>query len=154
MADLRAALTTAGFGDVATYIQSGNIAVDTALDADELTSQVEGIVTSNFGVDVPAVSVPQTEIDSIIASAPFPKDCDPATHLIYFSKGPVDVERVGAMDGSKYPGDQITGSKNAVYVAYGAGQSGSKLTVDALENAAGTNLTGRNLRTAAKLSTL
>ena len=154
MADLRAELSKAGFSGVATYIQSGNIAVDTNLNPSELTSQVEEIVSSSFGVDVPAVSVRQAEIDSLVASAPFPKDCDPATNLVYFPKGTIDVAGVDEMDESRYPGDRITASEKAVYVAYGAGQSGSKLTVDALELAASTKLTGRNLRTALKLSTL
>jgi len=58
------------------------------------------------------------------------------------------------MDDTKYPGDTISASTSAVYVAYGSGQSGSKLTVNALEKAAKTNLTGRNLRSVAKLTTL
>lgn len=154
MADLRAALTDAGFEGVATYIQSGNIAVDTDLGAGALAGKVEDIVRDSFAVSVPAVAIAQGAIEPLLAAAPFPDDADPAINLIYFPRGPIDVDGIGAMDPDAHPGDTITATSSAVYVAYGQGQSKSKLTVDRLERAAGTTLTGRNLRSVAKLGTL
>lgn len=154
MAALRTSLTKAGFANVATYIQSGNIAVDSTLMADDIAAAVEDELADVFDVQVPAVAVKQDDIASIIESAPFASESDPAFQLIYFAKAPVDVAGVDGMDRSRWPGDVITGAPNAVYVSYGSGQSTSKLTVDQLERAAGTTLTGRNLRSAAKLTTL
>ena len=154
MAELRSALTAAGFEGVATYIQSGNIAVDTELDDDDLLAQVEALLAEHFDVHVPAVSVGQADLAALEASSPFPKDADPAINLIYFPLNDVDVAGIEALDPTTHPGDTITATRNAVYVAYGQGQSKSKLTVDRLEKAAGTTLTGRNLRSVAKLKSL
>lgn len=154
MTELRSALANAGFDGVATYIQSGNIAVETDLDTDELLTRVEVLLAEAFTVDVPAVAVAQANVQALLTAAPFPDDADPAINLVYFPRDEVDVAGIEAMDPTKHPGDTVTATANAVYVAYGQGQSKSKLTVDRLERAAGTTLTGRNLRSTEKLLTL
>lgn len=154
MADLRAALTDAGLVNVATYIQSGNIAVDSDADAKDLGQLVEQMVLESFDVRVPAVVIAQSEIQSILNNAPFSTDADAAYQVIYFSGAPVDTAGVAAIDGSKYPGDDITATEKVIYVSYENGQSKSKLTINTLERAAGCNLTGRNLRSTVKLLSL
>ncbi len=154
MAELRDALSASGFDGVATYIQSGNIAVDTDLDDEQLLDQTERILIDAFDVHAPAVCIAQDEIESLLAAAPFPDDADPSINLVYFPRGEVDVAGIASLDPAKHPGDTVTATANAVYVAYGQGQSKSKLSVDQLERAAGTTLTGRNLRSTAKLQTL
>lgn len=151
MADLRAALTEHGLSEVATYIQSGNIAVDFDRSPALLAGIVERVLAETFDVHVPTVVVAQGDIPAISDAAPFSPDADPAWQLIYFADTEVDVDGVRSIDGSRYPGDVITASKQAVYVSYGNGQGRSKLTLDALERAAGCTLTGRNLRSVAKL---
>ena len=154
MADLRSALSVAGFGDVSTYIQSGNIAVDSDRNREDVSVQVETILADSFDVYVPVVVVAQTDIDAIIDAAPFAPDANPAFQIIYFAQNNVDVTGIAEMDPDRWPGDVITGAIDAVYVSYENGQGKSKLSVDQLERAAGTTLTGRNVRTAAKLQTL
>ena len=154
MADLRAVLQTNGFENVATYIQSGNIAIDTSQDAHDVTSRIEELLVEHFDVDVPVVSIAQADVAGVLDAAPFDPDGNLAYQLIYFPAGPVDVEGVDSLDRTRYAGDIITPAKNAVYVGYDGGQSTSKLTLNALEKAAGTTLTGRNVRSVAKLITL
>jgi len=95
-----------------------------------------------------------TDIDAIIDAAPFAPDADPTFQVIYFAQNKIDMAGIADMDPDRWPGDVITGASNAVYVSYAHGQGKSKLSVDQLERAAGVTLTGRNLRTAAKLQTL
>jgi uncharacterized protein (DUF1697 family) len=151
MADLRDALTSAGFDEVATYIQSGNIAANCTEAPVDVADRVGHILVDRFGVHVPVIVIPQAIVAEILRGSPFEPDANPATHLVYFSGEPVDVERVTQMDPDRWPGDVITGAKTAVYVSYEHGQSKTKLTLDQLERAAGTNLTGRNIRTVEKL---
>lgn len=151
MADLRTVLTNDGFSNVATYIQSGNVALDTDLPPSNVTERIEQLLVEHFDVDVPVVSIPQNHVTNILNAAPFSPDMHPAYQVIYFPAGPVDVAGIEAIDQSKYDGDVITPASDAVYVSYDGGQSTSSLTVNALEKAAGTTLTGRNLRSSAKL---
>ena len=154
MAELRSVLDAAGFTNAKTYIQSGNIALDTDDDPGVVTEQVARLLVDNFGVDVPVASIAQADVAGLLAAAPFDPERNPSHQLIYFPAGPVDVDGVAAIDRAKFGGDIITGATNAVYVAYDGGQSASKLTLAVLERAAGTNLTGRNLRSATKLTDL
>ena len=154
MKELVLLLEELGCTGVKTYIQSGNIAVDSDRDPEDVCVQVETILTEFFDVRVPVVVVAQTGIDSIIDTAPFAPDADPAFQIIYFARNNVDLAGVAEMDPDRWPGDVITGATNAVYVSYEHGQGKSNLSLDQLERAAGTTLTGRNLRTVAKLQTL
>jgi uncharacterized protein (DUF1697 family) len=154
MAALQSALTDAGFDEVSTYIQSGNIAVDSARDAEDVATHVETVLAESFDVHVPVVVVAQKDIDALIDAAPFALDANPAFQVIYFAQNKIDMAGVAAMDPDRWPGDVITGASNAVYVSYVHGQGRSKLSVDQLERAGGVTLTGRNLRTAVKLQTL
>ena len=154
MADLRSALTSAGLTNVATYIQSGNIAAEWASGDDALAQLVEEVLVESFDVEVRAIVVAQAKIASVLDGSPFAVDANPAYQVIYFANAPVDVNEVNAIDPSKYPGDTITASPTVVYVSYEHGQSKSKLTLNALERAAGCDLTGRNLRSTTKLLNL
>ena len=151
MAELRSALDAAGFANVATYIQSGNIALDTDENPNDVTARIEQLLVEHFDVEVPVVSIAQSDVESVLNAAPFDADGNPSYQLIYFPGGTVDIAGLEGIDRAKYPGDQITGTANAVYVDYDGGQSTSKLTVKALEKAASTTLTGRNVKSAAKL---
>ncbi len=152
MAELRSALTNDGFENVSTYIQSGNIALDTDDPPDDVTARIAALLVEHFDVEVPVVSIDQSDIDAVERAAPFDPDGNPAYQLIYFPGDPVDVSGFDDFDHDRFAGDKITPTANAVYVSYGQGQSKTKLTLNHLEKAAGTNLTGRNLRTVAKLS--
>lgn len=154
MAELRSSLSDEGFDEVSTYIQSGNIAVDSDRDPEDVAAQVGTTLAESFDVHVPLVVVAQKCLDAIIDAAPFAPDADPASQVIYFAQNNVDVAGIAEMDPNRWPGDVITGATNAVYVSYEHGQGKSNLSLDQLERAAGTTLTGRNLRTVAKLQTL
>ena len=151
MADLREALTAEGFDDVATYIQSGNIALESADTPNVVAARVGQILIDRFEVAVPIIVIEQASVAGILRESPFGPDANPATQLVYFSAEAIDVECVSKIDPDRSPGDQITGARMAVYVSYQDGQSKTKLTLDHLERAAGTNLTGRNIRTVEKL---
>jgi len=147
MAELRSELVGAGGTHVTSYIQSGNIALDSDLDPRDLVSLVEDLLIEYFEISVPVIVIEQERVAAILASSPFDADDDPASQLVYFPSGAVDVAGVAAMDPERWPGDTITGNSDAVYVSYENGQGKSKLSVDQLERAAGCTLTGRNVRT-------
>jgi len=154
MAELRSALSAHGFDDVATYIQSGNIAITTDAPAEACAAQVAGILSDNFDVNVPVIALDQATAVAIADAASFAEDGNMSYQLIYFAGGTVDVTGMDGLDRDRFTGDEISATPEAVYVSYGDGQAKSKLTVDHLERAAGVNLTGRNVKTVAKLLTL
>lgn len=154
MAELRAALSARSFANVATYIQSGNVALDSTERPERIAEIIEEELQRRFDVDVPVVVLEQSTIEPILDAAPFPPEAEAAYQIIYFTDGTVDPDGIARLDRDRYAGDVITAAPNAVYVSYGSGQSKSKLTLDALEKAAGCTLTGRNIRSTVKLTDL
>jgi uncharacterized protein (DUF1697 family) len=76
MPALRDALSAAGFENPRTYVQSGNIVIETGLDESELLDSVETLITQQFGLNVPAVTRNGLELARVVAENPFPELAD------------------------------------------------------------------------------
>ncbi len=77
MADLRSALTSDGLDEVRTYIQSGNIVLDTpARSADVVGARVRAVIAREFGLDVPAIALSSSTLTEIVAGNPYPDETD------------------------------------------------------------------------------
>lgn len=55
MPELRACLEKAGFKEVATYVQSGNIVLSSRYGPDRVANQVNALLEQRFGIDVAVV---------------------------------------------------------------------------------------------------
>jgi uncharacterized protein (DUF1697 family) len=84
MAELRALLTDAGYGNVATYIQSGNVFFDTpSRSKEKLASAIEPLLADAFGFEIPIVLRTIDELEALVASKPFgPLVADDDTRLL------------------------------------------------------------------------
>ncbi|WP_229074617.1 DUF1697 domain-containing protein [Actinoplanes sp. DH11] len=70
MADLRAALTDAGYGNVATLLQSGNVVLDSDRPAAELRPELERLLADRYGFDVPVMLRSRDDLARIVAHNP------------------------------------------------------------------------------------
>lgn len=73
MADLKALLTDAGFLHVQTYIQSGNIVLQSNLDAERIQQKVEQLLLENFELNserLKVLALSKTVYQAIIEEAP------------------------------------------------------------------------------------
>jgi uncharacterized protein (DUF1697 family) len=70
---LREDLAEAGFSDVRTYVQSGNIVVRSSLSsADEVGAAVRKVVAERFDVDTPVIVRTGAQLAKVLAWNPFP----------------------------------------------------------------------------------
>lgn len=153
MADLRDALTAAGFGGVSSYIQSGNVIVD----ADDKTtpsavaSHVRKIIAESFGHDIDVIVRRPEELVAIIETGPF-RDEDPKQVLVVLLEQAFD----GELDASRFAPDVCVVSANGteVHAFCPTGFSKSKLTAKWIETQAGCSGTGRNWNTMTKMASL
>ena len=157
MAELRAALTDAGFTEVRTYIQSGNVFVaggpSTAAAAGELISQV---IMARWGYDVPVVIRDATVLPALLersAELFAVVDADRHDKLVHvgFLSAIPSANAIAALDPARWPGDSVVVDGAHAHLQYGAGAGTSKLTGDYLERTLGVRITMRNLRTVRKL---
>ena len=98
MAGLRELMTSLGYTDVATYIQSGNV-VFTAPGADsgKLAAELDEKITERFGVPGHVVVVTRDELAAVIEGNPYPEEPNPkAVHAVFRRTDltPDDLERV------------------------------------------------------------
>jgi uncharacterized protein (DUF1697 family) len=124
MRDLRACLDEAGFADVATYIQSGNVLLDSDLDADAVAAEVERLLPERFALDSTLVKVIALGHDAyrrVVADAPAGFGDDAATYrynTVFLMGVGVDesLAQITTRDGvdAVWPGERVLYFRNSV----------------------------------------
>jgi uncharacterized protein (DUF1697 family) len=78
MAGLREALTTDGLESVRTYIQSGNIVLDSpARQVDVVAARVRSVIARGFALDIPVVALTAADLRAVADANPYPDEPDP-----------------------------------------------------------------------------
>lgn len=150
MADVRDALTSAGFSNVRTYIQSGNIVFDSdggaADDPESLASTISDVIAVASGVDVPVMVLGIDELRRIIDAHPDRGGEVPDKWLLAFLfDGPIDA--AAAPDSARFAPDRLVIGEREALATFPTGSGRSKLTIDMVERAFGVRATARNLTT-------
>jgi uncharacterized protein (DUF1697 family) len=86
MADLRRVMEAAGFADVATYIQSGNV-VFTARHSPRLARRVEQAIEAGLGMHVGVAVLSRDELADVVAGNPFGAQPNPRLVHVMFLLG-------------------------------------------------------------------
>lgn len=94
MAELRTQLTGAGFGDVATYIQSGNVVLSSDdPDPAGVAATIEAVLRDHFAVPRPVIVFGRDEYRAAIADNPFPQVTEPKQlHAVFRAAPPTAAE--------------------------------------------------------------
>lgn len=152
MAELRTFLSAAGFTDVQTYIQSGNVVFSAEQMPDELAELIAGEIERAFGFRPQVMVLTAEALQAALAANPYPQAADdPKTLHLYFLKQPATEADVTGMEALKADSEAFTLTDQALYLyaPYGIGRS--KLAEKA-ERLLGVPATARNLRTVMKLA--
>lgn len=84
METLRRQLGEAGFKNVQTYIQSGNVMFESGSNnAAALARKIEALLLSNYGFEVPVVIRSVPELETVVAQTPFPGIVPDKTLQVY-----------------------------------------------------------------------
>lgn len=149
MPRLRALAEELGYGEVRTYINSGNL-LFTATGTDlELTEALERAITVEFGLRIDVAVRTTDRLRALLRQNPFP-DGDPSQVTVAFLTGPPAAEaeqRVAALATTQ---ESFVFSGSEVWVNYRQGLGTSKLALQ-FTKAVGVSATVRNLRTVAKV---
>lgn len=70
MPALRAALEHAGFDDVRTYLQSGNVVLESSAKADAVARKVERVIAREFDLDVAVVTRTRAQLAKVVERNP------------------------------------------------------------------------------------
>jgi uncharacterized protein (DUF1697 family) len=150
MAELRRVAADLGYGDVATYIQSGNLVLRTSDSAATVERELARAVAALGGV-APAVMVrTRSQLAKLIAGNPFVKRGeDPAVcHLAFGQKSAAGALRPVDLD--SYAPEEAMASGKDLYLFLPGGVGRSKLAAALAKNKDAVG-TVRNWRTVTKL---
>ncbi len=152
MPELRAAVTELGFGDVATYINSGNVVLTSGKKATTVESAIHSAIKDVFGLDVDVTVRTPARLKKVLSANPYPEG-KPSQVTVAFLTGAARTdakERVAALATEHEP---FTFAGSEVYVHYADGIGNSKLAAR-FSAVIGVSCTVRNLATVAKVTEL
>jgi uncharacterized protein (DUF1697 family) len=153
MARLREVLEGAGFEDVKTYVQSGNVAL-TGPDRPpaEVGRDVEAAIEEAFGFDVAVVVRTREEIAALVDDDPLGDVAtNPTYRVVVFLAEPVDRSRLADIDPDEFAPEAFALRDREIVVWAPNGQRDSKLMKTLNAKGTGGVATARNWRTVEKL---
>ena len=153
MEDLKKLFAMPGFKNIASYIQSGNIAFDhVETDKDVLIKKIETKLLKSLGYEVKTFVRTPDELQTIIKKTPFEKHPDGmAQHVSFLSCAP-DQEQVKQLLLLQTDNEQFHVMGNEAYILVKKGAYGeTKFSNTFLEKKLKLDATTRNLATVNKM---
>ncbi|MFL6022076.1 MAG: DUF1697 domain-containing protein [Marmoricola sp.] len=146
-ADLRAALTGAGYGDVDTYIQTGNVRISSPLRASaKVSAELEALFLADRGFEVPTMVFSPAELRTLVEeAAAVPERTPEYAHYVSLLKEPATAAVAKAAAGLSLPGETVVVRGRAVHLLYDIPYGQAKLSNPKLEKAVGP-ATNRSLK--------
>jgi uncharacterized protein (DUF1697 family) len=154
MAELREVCGRLGLGEVATYIQSGNVVFTTGLaEAADLAGEMEGAIADAFGLKVPVVLRSAAQLKAVLSDNPFIQaGRDAALVSVGFLAAVPEPARLS--DLLAHPlatadpgGDEFVVQDGEVFLYHPNGYGRSKLTNSFFDRRLATLMTVRNWKT-------
>ncbi|HKA92379.1 MAG TPA: DUF1697 domain-containing protein [Acidimicrobiia bacterium] len=156
MAGLRTALTEAGFGDVTTHLQSGNVVFRSRKRSDtSLAKEIEELVVSEFGVDAVVMVRGADQLAKIVRTNPLARGrTGEETLHVAFLKSRPNATATRALAGRSFDDDEFVIRGTEIYLRYPNGVAGSKMNTALFEGALGTPGTVRTWKVVSRLNEL
>lgn len=154
MADLRAVLEGAGFKDVRTLLQSGNVVCTAKGTPQALAAKMEKAFLTGVGFSSRFTVLPASELDAILAANPFPDAVsEPSRYLLAILADASVRDRLVPLTKRDWGPDRIALGDRTAYCWHKGGILESALPA-ALAKATGDQMTARNWATLMKLQAL
>ena len=148
MTDLKEAVDGLGFGDVKTYLQSGNLVFRAPKAGDDkLAERISKAIAEKCGMDVHVMIRAVAEWDAVIDKNPFPKAVElPKTLHAFILDGQPEKAKVDDLQGKDFGSEewQIAGDTLYLHTPDGFGKSKLGNTIERLLKVP---MTGRNWNT-------
>lgn len=156
MAELRALAAKLGFGDVATFIQSGNLIFTTTLSPAAVETALEAAIQKRFGFSVDVVARTAEQWQRYAARTPFEDAASLRPQLLHLglAKAALRAGTGEALAPYLRGGERVHPADDCIWIDYAAGAGQSKVSPAVLDRAAGSTVTARNWRTVQKLAQL
>ena len=154
MAELRELLTKSGFENVKTYIQSGNIILQSITDdTQNIEETIQKAIIDHFGFEVPVIVKTRKELEVIFDTCPFSDERKENSYFILLSEIPKS-ELVNVVTDITFENEDFVIIKDCLYFHSSKGYGNSKFNMNSFEKKLKVKATSRNYKTMVKLLSL
>jgi uncharacterized protein (DUF1697 family) len=157
MAELRECLEHAGFKNVSTYIQSGNVLLESSTrDPERLATKIESLLSAQFGYTALIVLVSAPQLEGVIADVPerFGADPDTFRYDVIFLRPPIRGHDLVSTLKLKEGVDQAFASDHVIYCTRLISKASQSHFSKLVSHPAYKSMTIRNWNTTTKLHQL
>lgn len=156
MKDLKALFIKEGFGNVMTYIQSGNVVFGSSeSDTKKLEKQISALIQNHYNFSVPVLVLSRENISEILEKNPYidrEKDTN-KLHVTLLEKIPEEKALASCRD-EQYQSDEFTITDTTIYLYCPDGYGMTKFSTTFFEKKLGVQATTRNWKTMIALKDL
>jgi uncharacterized protein (DUF1697 family) len=154
---LKKMLESMGFQNVETYIQTGNVFVDSEDDnAASVGFKIKQEISKVFGHDVPVVMVSKEDLELCFKNNPYlkEKDCDTKKLYVAFISKELSLLALNDLKISNFKPDEAAIDSSRIYIKYAVGAGKTKLDQKYIEKKLNVVATVRNWNTVTTLLNL
>jgi len=152
MPELRAMLADAGFEDVQTYVQSGNVVVRTRVSPSKLGAQCEQLIAERFGFEVDVIVRTADELAEVVRLNPLADVADnPKRYQVSFCDAEPDRAAVEQIAAAAAASEKLVAIGRELYAWHPDGVGRSKMWTKLAGKTLGVRATARNWTTVTTL---
>lgn len=154
MEALKTMLETIGFTNVITYIQSGNVFIETDDEsAFGVGFKIKQEIFKVFGHDVPIIVINKNDLELCLKNNPFLKGKDVDTKKLYvaFISKELPSAAINELKISQFKPDEAVIDGNKIFIKYDVGAGKTRLDQKYIEKKLNVTATMRNWNTVNKL---
>jgi uncharacterized protein (DUF1697 family) len=155
MPELRDMLTDAGFGDVRTYLQSGNVVLSSRTSPEKVRAKSERLIADRFGLDIDVVVRARDELAEVVKRNPLGDVAtDPKRYQVSFLAAELDADVLSKLEAAAVAPERLVAAGRELYAWHPDGVGPSKLWSRLAGRGLGVTATARNWTTVTKLLAL
>ena len=155
MADLRAALEDGGFGEVRTYLQSGNVVLASKAKGDDVVRKVEQLIAKEFGLEISIVVRSRAQLARVVEANPLSKVAkNPKRYQVSFLATRPSRDLISRVEQAVVSPEQVVVIGREIYAWHPETVARSKLWGLLAGQQLGVTATARNWTTVTKLLAL
>jgi uncharacterized protein (DUF1697 family) len=152
MAELRTLLTDAGYEDVRTYVQSGNIVLTSPAKPADVERDLRGRISERFGFDVPVVVRNRTQLKRVIELDPIDDAADdPKRYQVTFLAAKLPADVATRLQERMIESERFVARGREIYTWHPEGVARSKLAGAIADKRPGVTAKARNWTTVTTL---
>ena len=152
MAYLAEILENAGFSQVKTFIQSGNIALNTELSDTDTCNLIHRVILQYIGADLSVIIKDVLQLAASVKENPFKENYDESRVHLVFTNDPIDNEKLNKLLQKDFADEKLWAGSECLYMYLPREAARKTLNTNYLERQLGITATMRKLSVISRLS--